>query len=127
MRLAGERLRFASLLAVVLIIAGLLIGNWIGRGISRPLRQILDLLGSVAQGDLSRRVEITTKDEVGQMSASLNEALASLSAALQRIRASAQELARYGQDSNAISGSPTESVGGIPIVVTDSSASCRRL
>ncbi|MFM2152491.1 MAG: hypothetical protein RL199_926 [Pseudomonadota bacterium] len=97
-----SRVQSVAILALLLGLAGALVGTWIARGISRPLGGMLRVLAAVAKGDLSGRVTVTSRDEIGQMGESLNGALTALATALSHIRDSAQELARYGQESNAV-------------------------
>jgi methyl-accepting chemotaxis protein len=46
----------------------------VGRGISRPLREVADVLDKVADGDLSGRAHAVGRDEVGMMATALNTA-----------------------------------------------------
>ncbi|WP_344619094.1 diguanylate cyclase domain-containing protein [Dactylosporangium salmoneum] len=72
-----------------LLVAGtltaLLLSAVTARAISRPLRQVVDVLARVARGDLSRRVELDRGDEVGQMGRSLNETLGVLRQAFEEV------------------------------------------
>jgi methyl-accepting chemotaxis protein len=63
------------------------------RGITRPLAEAADVLASVAAGDLTRRLDVTTGDEVGRMGRSVNTALAAISEVMQRFSDSAASLA----------------------------------
>lgn len=42
------------------------------RRISRPLRRLADASSRIAKGDLSQRVEVSSKDELGELAASFN-------------------------------------------------------
>ncbi|HYD96939.1 MAG TPA: Tar ligand binding domain-containing protein, partial [Noviherbaspirillum sp.] len=56
-----------------------LIGVWLIRAISIPLGEAVQLARKVAEGDLSQNIEITSRDETGQLLAALklmNESLA---------------------------------------------------
>ena len=61
------------------ILAGILVAvafsTLTARTISRPLNEVVDVLERVARGDLSRRVELNRKDEIGRMGRALNETL----------------------------------------------------
>jgi methyl-accepting chemotaxis protein len=46
----------------------------VGRSISRPLREVSDVLAKVADGDLTGRAQAGGRDEVGTMAAALNTA-----------------------------------------------------
>lgn len=59
--------------AVGAIIAALLIGILLARGISRPVRELTLATQAVAQGELGRQVEVRTRDEIGELAASFNQ------------------------------------------------------
>ncbi len=53
-------------------IVGLLLAVTIARGIARPIQQVAAKLEKIAEGDLTERVDMDRKDEVGQLAASFN-------------------------------------------------------
>src|SRR5579875_1112566 len=67
-------------LAVSVLIASL--GLVIARGITRPLERTVEVLDAVAAGDLTRQVEVDSRDELGLMASALDEAVAAIRAAL---------------------------------------------
>ncbi|EKE87536.1 methyl-accepting chemotaxis protein [Idiomarina xiamenensis] len=67
--------RWYSLLTIVLIIAVLtLTSYWISRNIFRPVKAIAEAMQDVAQGegDLTRRLQVNSNDEVGAMARAFN-------------------------------------------------------
>ncbi|HYW80025.1 MAG TPA: methyl-accepting chemotaxis protein, partial [Thermoguttaceae bacterium] len=67
-----------TLFAVVGAIASLIaigVGYVVARRITMPLAEIVDILNTAAGGDLSRRAEIRSKDELGRAATSLNTCL----------------------------------------------------
>lgn len=95
---------------VIIIIAMLLsiaFGYLISQVIARPLNRVVGLVEKVAHGDLTETENIDTKDEVGQVAASINNMVLSLretvssilglaenvSAAAEQISASTEEIA----------------------------------
>jgi len=55
------------------------IAFWITRSITRPVARALEVANTVAAGDLTSRIEVTTRDETGQLLqalATMNESLA---------------------------------------------------
>ncbi|MFC0250629.1 methyl-accepting chemotaxis protein [Massilia consociata] len=55
------------------------VGFWITRSITRPVQRALEVANTVAAGDLTSRIEVTSRDEMGQLLAALkgmNENLA---------------------------------------------------
>jgi two-component system OmpR family sensor kinase len=79
-----QRVRQAILIAgfiagaVALVIAGVL--AW---GLVRPLRRLTAAAEGIARGDLSQRVPVTSKDEVGELAATFNHMAAELERAEQ--------------------------------------------
>ena len=57
------------------IILGLGLSFWLARMFSTPITQIVLLLQHVAEGDLSRKLTIDTRDELGSMAQALNQAI----------------------------------------------------
>ncbi len=54
------------------IVTAVLIGLFVVRSITRPLEAAAGLVGHVSEGDLTHRVEVTSKDELGRMLTALN-------------------------------------------------------
>ncbi|QJW98242.1 HAMP domain-containing methyl-accepting chemotaxis protein [Frigoriglobus tundricola] len=81
---AAHRDTRATMLGVIVggVAAGLVLGYLIARLIARPLQRSVAILEAVAQGDFTQKLDVTTRDEVGQMAAALNTASESLGRAL---------------------------------------------
>ncbi|NNG24373.1 methyl-accepting chemotaxis protein [Telluria aromaticivorans] len=52
--------------AAVVLLAGA-VAWWITRSITRPVQRALEVANTVAAGDLTSRIEVTTRDEMGQL------------------------------------------------------------
>ena len=90
----------AIVLAVVLAVT---IGIFIARLISRPLIEAASVLQTVAAGDFTRKLDLHTKDEVGQMASALNDAVDGMRTALQEVSLAAQHAASASQQLSAAS------------------------
>ena len=94
---AGATYRSTSLLmwglgAAALVLAGLV--AWlITRSITRPLNQALEVANTVAAGDLTSRIEVTTRDETGQLLAALKTMNASLANTVGTVRVGTDTIA----------------------------------
>ncbi|MCJ2072085.1 methyl-accepting chemotaxis protein [Methylobacterium sp. J-030] len=101
-----SRLSISLTLAAAVLLA--IIVTWlISRAVVRPLKGLMAFVDHVGEGDLSRRLEVRSGDEVGRLASTLNTMVAGLSdlartnrtattdlnAAAAEIRASAQEQA----------------------------------
>ena len=85
----------------------------IARSITRPMADAVDVFTAVADGDLSRRLGVASKDGLGEMGHHANRALARIGEALAAVADSAAELAttsdRVGAVSHRIAGNAQES------------------
>src|SRR5262249_21271120 len=72
----------AQLIVIVALLAGLAFGVTlallVAARIVRPLRSVSRALTAVADGDLNQRVEVRSRDEVGEMATAVNDATASV-------------------------------------------------
>jgi methyl-accepting chemotaxis protein len=62
------------------------------RSITQPLRRAVDLAKAVAQGDLTRRIEVSTRDEVGALLAAINDMSMHLASLVDEVFKSAQSV-----------------------------------
>jgi methyl-accepting chemotaxis protein len=67
------------------------------RGISRPLAQAEAAFAALAEGDLTQRLHVDSKDEVGRMAQSMNAALASIGQVMSTFRDAVQALTTASQ------------------------------
>jgi methyl-accepting chemotaxis protein len=72
--------------ATLSIIAAVLIGWLTTRSIVRPMRQAVAIARTVASGDLSSQIEVTSTDETGELLAALKEMNGSLQAIVGQVR-----------------------------------------
>ncbi len=86
--------------AIVLV---LLIGFILARGISRSLGQAIKVLEMVATGDLTSRMNIVSKDEVGQMGESLNQVLEKMGSTVRSISQTSEALAGSSEELTSVS------------------------
>ncbi|WP_285608043.1 methyl-accepting chemotaxis protein [Actinokineospora globicatena] len=80
------------LVAVLSVLAALGLGLVVTRRIVGPLGRVAEVLRSFARGDLTVRVAVSGRDEVGRMAETVNEAVGTIGEALGEIERSAAEL-----------------------------------
>ncbi|WP_249027832.1 methyl-accepting chemotaxis protein, partial [Blastococcus saxobsidens] len=74
------------------------------RSVTRPVAKVKDSLDALAKGDLTVATGVTSRDEVGQMAASLDAAQANLRAVLAAVADSATAVAASSEELSASSG-----------------------
>jgi diguanylate cyclase (GGDEF)-like protein len=82
------------LLAVVLLAAVAAVGVawWLARGTTRPLAELAAAADRVADGDLSARVPVRTRDEVGRLGATFNRMTREMQSYVAALTASRDQL-----------------------------------
>jgi len=60
------------IISIIALILGLLSALFISRSITNPIKQGVKFAGHIADGDLTRKLDLDQKDEVGQLAAALN-------------------------------------------------------
>ncbi|WP_409291732.1 methyl-accepting chemotaxis protein [Peribacillus sp. SCS-37] len=83
------------------VIFSIVFGYVLSQIISRPLKKVVDLVGDVAQGDLSKTTDINTKDEIGVLAASVNDMIVNLRNTVGNIIQSAESVAASSQEISA--------------------------
>ncbi|WP_046213806.1 methyl-accepting chemotaxis protein [Paenibacillus wulumuqiensis] len=105
------------------VIFSLLLGYWIAHMISSPLKKLSALISRFAAGDLSGKSDIDTRDEVGQLSASVNTMADNLRDLIARISLSSQSVAAASEEISAT----TEEIANTSNTQAESSAAITEL
>ena len=78
---------------LVTLVLAALVAMWLARNISRPLRSAIEVARQVAQGDLTVRVDVRSRDETGELMQALQEMTASLLRIVSEVRGGTQTIA----------------------------------
>ncbi len=102
----------AQVVILALVVAGLLIGAvvaWVlTRGYVKPLVRTNAFLGDLVDdmdagnGDLTRRVEVTTRDEVGELGGNINRFVETLQKVIGTINSETSQLASAAEELSAV-------------------------
>ncbi len=90
----AESLTEVTVAGVVLTVISIVMMVLIGGAITKPIRRTTEMLRDIAQGegDLTRRLEVTTSDEVGQMATWFNTFIEKVQKMIRDIAATAEAL-----------------------------------
>ncbi|HJU71752.1 MAG TPA: methyl-accepting chemotaxis protein [Paucimonas sp.] len=75
------------------VLLGAAIGVWLIRAISRPIDQAVRIAKSVAAGDLTQKIDVTSHDETGQLMQALKDMNASLVNIVGQVRTGTETIA----------------------------------
>jgi methyl-accepting chemotaxis protein len=96
--IAAAATRLMGGLAIAGVILAILFGVFISRIISNPLRKGVVFAQAVAAGDLTQKIDLDQKDEIGQLAAALNEMVAKLSSIVGEVMGASDNVASGSQE-----------------------------
>ncbi|MBV5306897.1 MAG: HAMP domain-containing protein [Desulfobulbaceae bacterium] len=82
---------------IVAVLLGVIVAYFITRGITRPIAMGVKFAEAIAAGDLSQRLEITLKDEIGQLANALNNMVDKLKDVVVNVQVAADNVASGSQ------------------------------
>lgn len=104
-----------KLVSITILLAGLLLGLGFGRmivvGITNPVIKTMALAEAMARGDFSNRLDISQKDEIGDMSKSLNAMAEQLGRMIKEIIGGVSTLSSSSIEMAAVSKQLSSSAG----------------
>jgi methyl-accepting chemotaxis protein len=78
--------RNAWLIAVVAVAVIAVVAYFVAALITKPVKNVADVLEVVANGDYTQKAQVDTKDEIGRMAGSLNVAIDAVAKAMQDVK-----------------------------------------
>jgi methyl-accepting chemotaxis protein len=100
---AWSALRFELLIALVALALAAFAALRIGRGIVRPLQSIEAVMDAVSHGDLTRRADVASHDEIGRLGLSVNRTIDDLRDLMGTVARGANSLSDAATELAAIS------------------------
>ncbi|MFL6634895.1 MAG: methyl-accepting chemotaxis protein [Massilia sp.] len=78
---------------VAAVLLGAALAWWLSRSITGPLRRAVAVANAVAQGDLTTRIDVASRDETGELMLALQTMNANLNGLVTRVRSGADTIA----------------------------------
>ncbi len=91
------------IISIVAVAAGMFVGIYISRAITKPMGSMLQASNKVAAGDLTVELKSESRDEVGQLSAAIQSMTESLKGILGKVQNSAMMVSSTAQELSASS------------------------
>ncbi len=67
-------------------ILGVTLAWWVIRSVTRPVRRLVEVADNISMGDLDTSIEVTSRDEIGELQESIERMRVSLKTALERLK-----------------------------------------
>jgi len=109
--LASEILTLSSGIAIVLIVVAIGVGFWFAALITKPIITLSKTIEEIEQhSDLTRSIDINSKDEIGTMANALNTMLTKFRTSLQQVSSATNQLATAAEETSVVTQQTTEAV-----------------
>jgi len=89
-------------IALIAVAAGVFISVLVISSIRKPLSQVVEVIGNIADGDLTQKIDVERSDEFGELSNSVNDLVNKLRDILGGIASGSQQLAASAEQTEAI-------------------------
>lgn len=116
----SQSITFYTLVFILLVI-GQIFAYLIARSIIRPINSMTDSLKEIAEGegDLTKEIPVTTKDELGVMGKTFNQMLEQLRSLIREVSSSAEQVAASSEQLTASSEETTHATEKISTTVQE--------
>lgn len=110
-----------TVIGVILTIIGILYGLFISSRMVKPVNAVSNQLQAIANGggDLTKRIEVASNDEIGLLAQAFNKMVENLSGLIKQIADNAVEVARHAQQLNQSAEQSTKAAEQIASTVTE--------
>ena len=103
---ASEAVSFSQSLIVILSLVAIAlaaaVGYWVAQSVRKPLDKIAEVFSKVSAGDMTQTLEITSKDEFGQLSGWINDLVSNLRTMISEISQNSEQLSAAAEETSAI-------------------------
>ncbi len=117
--LVGHAKMIALVAGIFAALLGMLIGFFSARSISRPIVELVGIAKKVAGGDLTQKVVIDRKDEVGDLANAFNTMVMELKTLIKQVNINAEQVAASSEELTANSEQSTQATTQIATSITD--------
>jgi methyl-accepting chemotaxis protein WspA len=114
----------------VVVLVVLVLTSWlIGRGILRPTAGLIDRMNNMAEGatDLTKRVEVDSDDEIGQLSTLINAVIERIHDLISHVQAAAIQLNSTATEIAAAAGEQNTTMQGFNASTSEIAASVKEI
>lgn len=70
---ANNTVYMVAIVGIISVVIATTLGGWIGRSIAKPIKVTSEMITDIGKGDLTKRLDIKSKDEIGVLCRGLNE------------------------------------------------------
>ncbi len=110
---AASAMLWSIILPIVAIILSLIISIYFATGITKQIRNVMEIIKKVSAGDLTKRIDISSHDEIGQLAENFNSLIEELQTKI--IGQIVQSSSRLNQSADETSQASQETMKGVAL------------
>ena len=122
-----QSILLVELLSAFNVLFGAAFALWISRSITRPINVAVDTAKAISGGDLSRSIQIESRDEVGQLMAAMQTMSGKLSEIIGEVRTAADNLSNASSQVSSTAQSLSQSSSEQAASVEETTASMEEM
>lgn len=100
---------------------------WVTRSITRPLNEAVNVANALAEGDMTVKIEVTSKDETGMLLTSMQAMVGKLSQIIGEVRSAAENLSSASEEVSSTSQNMSQATNEQAASVEETSASVEQM
>ncbi|WP_094607519.1 Methyl-accepting chemotaxis protein McpB [Sporomusa silvacetica DSM 10669] len=102
---------------IIAILLGAIIAYFIAAKMANPIIQLVGAANTLADGDLTQTVNVSSDDEVGQLSAAFNEMRSNLKTLIQQVQKNAEQVAASSEELTASAEQSANAVNQVAVAI----------
>ena len=126
-KLADQTQMLILMLGLAAVVIAIGFAWWITRSITRPLNEAVGVANLLAAGDLTAKIEVTSKDETGMLLAAMQTMTGKLSQVIGEVRGSADALSSASEEVSATAQGMSQATSEQAASVEETSASVEQM
>src|SRR3569623_314669 len=115
------------LIGIIAGVFGLGLAFVVTRSIVRPITEVVNVANALANGDLTAKIDVTTKDETGELLAAMRNMIANLSGIIANVRSAADNLSSASEEVSATAQTLSQASSEQAASVEETSASVEQM
>ena len=115
------------ILAIASAVLGLGIAYWVTRSITKPLNEAVSVANQLAEGDMTAKIEVSRKDETGQLLTAMQNMVANLLGIITEVRSAAENLGSASTQVSSTSQTLSQGANEQAASVEETSASVEQM
>ena len=115
------------LIGIIAGVFGLGLAFVVTRSIVRPITEVVNVANALANGDLTAKIDVTSKDETGELLAAMRNMIANLSGIIANVRSAADNLSSASEEVSATAQTLSQASSEQAASVEETSASVEQM